>query len=101
VSQTINICGLGEQPTLIGYLNAAYGCGSPAFESYITLNELEYGCLTVTLPGGTTWWVFAATRYFGPDYPCGSAYVLELNGYVCPPVSVEQKSWGTIKATYK
>ncbi len=100
-TQSISICGIGEYETLIGYLDASLGCGAPAFVDYITLGVLEYGCLDVVLPGGTTWWVFAATRYFGESYPCGAAYILELNGYVCPPVAVEQMSWGTVKATYK
>jgi hypothetical protein len=92
-------CVTGELGTLAGYLNADLGCGAPVFEDFATFGMCETWCFNI--PAGNKWF-FVATDGFGPlDYPCGSAYTIELTGYACGPISVDAASWGEIKAQHR
>ncbi|MGH2570762.1 MAG: hypothetical protein ACRDGR_06030, partial [bacterium] len=56
---------------------------------------------TFVLPENPIWF-FAATSGFGAEAgACGGTYLIVLEDYVCPFVSVEEASWGSIKGRYR
>jgi hypothetical protein len=89
----------GELGTLMGYINANFGCGAPFFEASLVLTPCVPG--TIPIPAGN-WWLWIGPSGYGPEAgPCGSDYLVELDGLTCPPVSVEDASWAEIKNNYK
>ena len=99
-TKTISYCVCGSQATQIAILDAAQGCGN------ITLvcgsqfgNAGQEVCCTATLPPGTYWLFVATDGFFG--LPCGSPYVLSLQGLTCPSVGVQPTSWSHIKNVYR
>jgi hypothetical protein len=91
----ISVTVTGEYATIMGYL--AQDCVAPAFVEYVLTNPCVPA--TVNVPSGN-WWLFCSVNGFGPTYPCGGKYNLDLSGYICGPVSVEASSWGQIKGKY-
>lgn len=98
----ITACVTGELDTLFGIIDGNAGCPVSAFYDYTVTTPCTQGCLNQALPAGT-WWFFVGTSGFGPEAgACGSNYNMTVSGYEpCGPVSVEAKSWGTIKNLYK
>lgn len=97
----ITWCVNGQYPTILGIIDGRLGCPVSAFYSYTTTTECVPACVSEVLPAGT-WWLFSATSGFGPAAgACGGKYTATLSGYVCGTVSVEPKSWGTIKSDYR
>lgn len=94
----VTVCVTGAYDTLSGYLNANLGCGAPAFVDALITGPCDTACYNI--PAGN-WWVFVATSGFGPLLPCGGEYTITIDGYDCPPVSVENASWGEIKALHR
>ena len=96
-----NVSALGEYASLFGYINAAGGCGAPFFEDFLQVGIcVPANCVL----GPNPYWFFAATSGFGASAgACGGAYTISLTNYDgpnCIPVSVEEASWGEIKAKY-
>ncbi|GJM45170.1 MAG: hypothetical protein DHS20C21_20120 [Gemmatimonadota bacterium] len=92
-------CVTGEYETLSGYLDASLGCGAPVFIDAL----VHGGCVTqcYNLPAGDLW-LFVGTSAFGVDAgACGGAYTMTLDGYNCPPVSVEPATWGKVKSDFR
>lgn len=95
----VTVCVTGEYETLSGYLNADNGCGAPAFEDFAVSGPCDTACYNI--PAGN-YWVFVGTANFGPlAGDCGGKYTISIDGYVCPPVSVEPASWGEIKSLHR
>lgn len=92
-------CVTGEYGTLAGYLNAAAGCGAPSFIDYLSVNDCQTACFN--LPVGDLWLFVATNDWDLVGMPCGGKYTMTLDGYNCPPVSVEAASWSKIKADYR
>jgi hypothetical protein len=92
---TLRLC--ADFPNVIGFIDASLGCGAPAFYSYAVGDAFYITEHSDFLTGGP-WWIFVSTADWG-DYPCGSEYVLEIEGTAYSPV--EDASWSTIKAMYK
>lgn len=99
-TKTINYCVCGSQATQIAILDASTGC------DVITLVcGSEFGdagqevCCTAVLPPGT-YWLFVGTDGFS-GIPCGSPYVLTLEGLNCPSVGVQPTSWSHMKSVYR
>ena len=98
--KNISYCVCGSQATQIAILDASQGCGN------ITLVcGSEFGdpgqqvCCNATLPPGTYWLFVATDGFFG--IPCGSPYVLSLEGLTCPSVGAQPTSWSHIKNVYR
>jgi hypothetical protein len=90
-------CVTGEYETLSGYLDPV--CPAVAFVEGLVHGACVTQCYNI--PAGN-WYLFVATSGFGPlDFPCGADYVMTLDGYTCPPVSVENANWSKIKADYR
>lgn len=102
IDQTKNIsyCVCGSQATQIAIVDASTGC------SVITVvcgsefgNPGQQVCCNATLPPGTYWLFVATDGFFG--IPCGSPYVLSLQGLTCPSVGVQPSSWSHMKSIYR
>lgn len=88
----------GVYASLFGYINASLGCGAPVFQDFLTVNPCD--AAVFVLPANPVWF-FAATSGFGAAAgACGGDYLIEVDGYQCGPVSVEDASWGQIKNKY-
>jgi hypothetical protein len=96
----VTFCVEGELGTLMGVIDGNAGCPVTAFLQSLVIGDCDPGCINIALGAGT-WWFFVAPSDFGPALPCGSDYVMTLDGGTCPPISVENASWGEIKGMYK
>jgi hypothetical protein len=95
----VTVCVTGQYDTLSGYLNGAAGCGAPAFVESAVTGPCDTACFNV--PAGN-YWLFVGTAGFGDlAGACGGEYVVTVDGYDCPPVSVENASWGEIKSLHR
>ncbi len=92
---TLTMC--SSFPSLFGFLDASLGCGAPVFYAYTTGDAFFLKELSAFLTAGP-WWIFVSTADWG-NYPCGSEYVLEVEGTAYSPV--EDATWTTIKALYR
>jgi hypothetical protein len=92
-------CVTGQYSTLSGYLDASLGCAAPAFIASAVANACDTSCFN--LPAGDLWLFVATSAWDLVTMPCGGEYVMTLDGYYCPPVSVEASSWSKIKADYR
>jgi hypothetical protein len=92
----VTICVSGQYDTLTGYLDPV--CPATFFIESASIGPCDTACFN--LPAGD-WYFFVGTAGFGPNLPCGAAYTMTLDGYTCPPVSVENASWGEIKALHR
>jgi hypothetical protein len=92
-------CVTGQYSTLTGYLNAAAGCAAPAFIESAVTNPCDTACFN--LPAGDLWLFVSTSAWDLLAMPCAGDYVMTLDGYNCPPVSVEPSSWSKIKADYR
>jgi hypothetical protein len=96
----ITFCVQGELETLMGVIDGNAGCPVNAFLESKVLEVCEEGCIDRTFGPGI-WWFFVAPSDFGPDAgPCGSRYVMTLDG-ICVPVAVEPSTWGRIKEQFR
>jgi hypothetical protein len=94
----ITFCVTGEIDTLSGYINAALGCGAPAFVDALIAGPCDTACFN--LPLGD-YWLFVAPAGFGAAAgACGSDYQITLDGLNCPPIALQPTTWGDIKAKY-
>jgi len=93
---TLRLC--ADFPSLIGFIDGSLGCAAPVF--YAASTEVPYYIneLSTYLTAGP-WWIFVSTDGWPTGTPCGSEYVLEIEGTAYSPV--ENASWSTIKAMYK
>jgi len=95
---TLRMC--SDFPAVFGFIDSSLypGCtGTIYIDPYALSTPYFTEELSHFLTAGT-WWIFVSTADFG-DYPCGSQYVLEVEGTAYSPV--EESSWTTIKAMYK
>jgi hypothetical protein len=98
---TVTFCAKGVLATRIGIIDGNGWCPVDAFLETIAIDPCEEGCIERSLPAGT-WWFFIAPRYYGPSAgPCGSPYVMSVDGGFCIPVAVEPTTWGLIKGQYR
>ncbi|MFH1502614.1 MAG: hypothetical protein ABIG03_06175 [Candidatus Eisenbacteria bacterium] len=94
---TLRMC--SAYPMVFGFIEAALypGCTGTIYIDPYALSEAYFvEELTAFLTAGT-WWIFASTADWG-DCPCGTEYVLEVEGTSYSPV--EETTWTTIKALY-
>ncbi len=90
-------CVTGQYDSFVGYLDPT--CPAVAFIESATPGPCDTTCFN--LPAGELY-LFVATAGFGAGSgACGGAYTMTLDGYACPPVSVEPASWGEIKAMHR
>jgi hypothetical protein len=96
-----SVTAVGQYPSLFGYINAAGGCGAPFFEDFLSVGMCDPANFVL---GANPYWFFAATSGFGAAAgACGGDYTISLTSYDgpnCGPISVEEASWGDIKAKY-
>lgn len=95
---TLTMC--SDFPSLFGFIDSSLypDCtGDIYIDPYLITDANISGELSAFLSAGT-WWIFVSTADWG-NYPCGSEYVLEIEGTAYSPV--EDASWSTIKAMYK
>jgi len=95
----VTMCIEGELPVVLGYIDLRFGCPVTSFVTYTVLEDCQYGCINAALPAGDAC-VWVGTNGFGPDFACGSDYVLTIDGLDCP-VSIEPTTWGKIKAQFE
>jgi hypothetical protein len=96
---SVTACVQGEGDTLMGYLDPV--CPAFAFNQFVTPAECVVGCFGPVFLTEGQWYFFAGTLDFGSlAPPCGSDYVLTLDGLHCP-VSVEESSWAEVKSKYR
>jgi hypothetical protein len=99
----VTICVEAEFEVVLGFVDMREGCaGLTGFYSYVYGDPCELVCLTESLPPGD-WVVYVAVDGW-LDIPCGSDYVLTIDGYdSCTGVAEmsDEMSWSTIKALYR
>jgi len=99
-TKTISYCVCGSQPTQIAILDASQGCANLTLVCGSEFGDpSQQVCCTAVLPPGT-YWLFVATDGFS-GIPCGSPYVLTLQGLTCPPVAATPASWTHMKSVYR
>lgn len=74
-------------------------CNNPLYD-YTTGNPCQPITLSRYVADGAVVWPWVGPNGFGTGIPCGSDYVLSLDGIKCQGTAVENTSWGTIKARY-
>ncbi len=99
-TKTVNFCVCGSQATQIAILDAGQGCGNITLVCGSVFGDPgQQVCCTAVLPPGT-YWLFVGTDGFD-GIPCGSPYVLTLDGLSCPPVAATPASWTHMKSIYR
>jgi hypothetical protein len=95
-------CVTGEYWTLLAIIDGNGGCPILNFYDYEFTVPCVEACVSTNLVSGY-WWFFVATWDFGPNAgDCGLGdYNATITGHFCPVVSVEAKSWGSIKNLYR
>jgi hypothetical protein len=65
-----------------------------------TAPAFEEVSLSRTVAEGVEVWIWVGTQSFS-GVPCGSIYLLTMEGIWCEPTAVEDHSWGSIKSLYR
>lgn len=94
-ARTVTACVCGPQYSFLELVDSAHPCVLVAYGS--NDNVGEPACCTVTLSPGT-YRIDVGDIY---SAPCGSAYVLHVDGLYCPTVPVELVPWSRIKSRYR
>jgi len=92
---TICLCG-----PLYSYMEVGPGANfcTPPVICRASSKETEYeACCELDLGPGT-YWIAVSDIY---SVPCGSPYVLRIDGLNCPPVGVEGVPWTRLKSLYR
>lgn len=97
--KNVTYCVCGSQASLIAIVNEDPTCASIVTQCVETGAAGQEVCCTATLAPGTYWLFVATDDFFG--VPCGSPYVLNLQGLTCPVVNVQPTSWSHMKAIYR
>jgi len=88
----------GVYASLFGYLDSSLGCDAPVFQDFLSVEPLVPA--SFVLPTNPVW-IFAATSGFGAEAgACGGDYLIVVDEYGCPIISVEEATWGSIKSRY-
>ena len=96
---TLTVCMTGEYPSATAILNAV--CPPTA----VDILDFQVGdpcvpfCATANVAAGT-YYIFAATNGFD-GFACDGDYVLDIDGYNCPPVGVEAANWSSVKTLFR
>lgn len=103
-AMVLDICACANGASLqILLVDGNHGCpvtGTDILASASTTAANTEICMNnIALTAGT-YWVWAGAAGF-TGVPCGSSYVLTIDGYTCPPVGVEQAHWGQIKTLFR
>jgi hypothetical protein len=99
----VKYCINAETTTLIAILDGTAGCPPPGSDPPILCFQFGNPCTPVCCEadlGPGTYWLFVAPDVF-TGVPCGTDYVLTLDGNGCPPVSVQPAQWSTVKGMYR
>ncbi len=102
-SSNFSFCVTGEYDTLLGMIDGNAGCPVSFFYDYTFGSPCVESCLNQVLPAGE-WWFFVATSGFGPTAgECGGNYTATFfsTAIECKGLTVEGKSWGSIKNLYR
>jgi hypothetical protein len=78
---------IAEFPVVFGFLDGTSGCPVVSFLDYRAPDECIEDSLTMELGPGT-FWLFVAPNAFS-GIPCGSDYVMTVEGYRPPPCVLE------------
>jgi len=103
VTDDAMICIGGEAEVLAVFaiLDGRYDCWN-TIGTYELLDPCEVAsdiCPWVGWQGA--WWLVVAPHGFGPSFPCGSVYWLEIVGYTGGASAAGQTTWGAIKGLYR
>jgi hypothetical protein len=99
-AKAVNFCVCGSQPTQIAILDANQGCDLTTLVCGSEFGDPgQLVCCNAVLPAGT-YWLFVGTDGFS-GIPCGSPYLLTLDGLTCPPVATTPASWTHMKSIYR
>jgi hypothetical protein len=100
---TIDYCGCGDGTLQILVVNGNHGCpvtSADIIAAASTTTPNEQLCITGLYLSAGTYWLWAGAAGF-TGVPCGSNYLLTVNGYTCPPVGVEPANWSNVKTLYR
>jgi hypothetical protein len=90
----------GGAPTQIAILDGRLGCGEwGVLCSSVFGAACESIACYAEVPAGTYWLFVAPSQFQG--VPCGTPYVLELQGQICPVVGIRPGTWGDVKQRYR
>lgn len=97
VGGTLTMTLEADFPVVLIYI---YGtdCANPLYD-YTTANPCQSVSLSRTVAADAIVWPWVGGNQFS-GIPCGSNYVLSLDGIKCGATATENTSWGTIKSRY-
>jgi hypothetical protein len=104
LTEPANIClaGDAEVPCYFFILDGRWGCAGGWTEA----EAIPGPCLPTDEPCCSycdfgTWWMWVGPRNWDPGNPCGSAYWMEITGYVGGSSPANETTWGSIKNLFK
>jgi hypothetical protein len=98
-TNTLTYCLTGQFNSYAFLIDGNYGCGGLVI---LASGGAACGvpiCLTATVGPGI-YWLWAGTSDFS-GWPCGSPYVLTLDGFTGGGTPAETSTWGSIKGMFK
>jgi hypothetical protein len=96
---SLTFCAIAEFPLLIFFIDGNYGCAGLQIISYTTADPMVEACLSGTFYPGIYWLWVGPSIFTG--VPCGSDYIMTLEGFTGMPSPVESSTWGSIKGLFK
>lgn len=97
LASTVTVCICSPQDGDIEIYSLAAECGGMSLCWAYNGNIGDEACCSVSLPAGT-YGLAVTDRY---SAPCGTPYVLRVNGLVCASVGIESSSWTRVKTLYR
>jgi hypothetical protein len=99
---SLDLCVSSEAPSLIAILDGTNGCpvvGDPPILCFGFGDECEPACCSANVPPGI-YWLFVSTSDF-TGVPCGTDYVLSVDGNLCGTVGAQPVEWSGVKQLYR
>jgi hypothetical protein len=82
-ASSLLICGVAEYPVSVGLIDGRQGCENAEIIDIQNGNPYVEVCLELEVEAGT-YWIWTGPSVF-TGVPCGSEYLLTIDGYVPPP----------------
>jgi len=98
-NNTLNYCVTSEFPTNIYLIDGNFGCGTITILASASAIPCVEACLTWSVAPGVYWLWVGASQFSG--IPCGSDYVITLDGFTGGGSPVESTTWGALKDMFK
>ena len=99
-TNTITFCATAEFPVQIFFIDGNYGCSNIVILADVAAGACDEACCAPQTVGPGTYWLWVGTQGFS-GVPCGSDYVMTIDGFTGGGTPAESSTWGSIKGMFK